>query len=52
MFPVLFCPAAEFAAPEGEDGVCALDGPPHAGLFEPSPGDCLAAEPPAAITRR
>jgi hypothetical protein len=32
--PVVFKAAVEVTAPQGEDGICAADGPEHAGPFE------------------
>jgi hypothetical protein len=34
-FPEIFEASTEFRAAEGDDGVCALHGPVHAGAFEP-----------------
>src|SRR5674476_1110363 len=41
--PEVLKASAEFGAAQGDDGVCAVDGPVHAGAFEAGPDHHLAS---------
>src|ERR1035437_6651641 len=41
--PEVLKASAEFGAAQGDDGVCAVDGPVHAGAFEAGPDPHLAS---------
>src|SRR6266571_4211987 len=41
--PEVLIASAEFRAAQGDDGVCALDGPVHASPFEPGPDHHFAS---------